>query len=308
MEEEERNAPPAHSQSAPPERQSGEKKQEVAAPSPAANPAAGHRPPPAAAKPARAASGPAEKVRKPEPGKPPVTHGKEAGEKLPPGPERNPVERWLDAYLGATAGDVQPKKFKGSMRVTEAIPQIRLVLECRQPPLLGSRWRALAGLVLGLVGGAVVWNGLEPSIPGAVGLALFATVCGFSVYRLLRPAVARVRMDSMVNRLQWETGHGAREITFVGCDSIRLQERRVAGGFRYRVVVEPRWGRTIPIATTAAAGRTEALLNAVELVRGMVQIMHLPVRVRVSRLAVKAAWEPPPVPQAKAAVATEEGE
>ena len=260
----------------------------------------------AAAKPESAA----DKAHQPaaeKPHSPPLAHKKKADKKPAP-PARNPAEQWVDAYLLATLGELQPKKFVGSMEVTEFIPQIRLALRRKQPPLLGSLGRALVGVLLGLGGGAATWKGLGPGVPRTVGLALFALAFGFSVYRLLRPPMARWQVDTMTNRVQWWMTRGAaREIALAGCQSIDLLERRGLGGFRYRMVVEPRWGSTIAVASTASGARAQALLNALELVRAMVNVLRLPVRVRLSRLA-GTKLELPPLPQAEpvAAVAGED--
>lgn len=224
---------------------------------------------------------------------------KEKADKKPAPPERTPVEQWVDAYLARTMGDRQPKKFVGTMEVTEFISQIRLVLTRKQPPLLGSLLQALAGVLLGLGGGAATWNWLGPGVPRAVGLGVFSLVFAFSLYRLLRPPTARWQVDSLINRVQWWTTRGAaREIALAACQSIYLLEGRALGGFRYRIVIEPRWGSSIAAAATATGARLQALLNALELMSALVNILRLPVRVRLARLA-GSALELPPLPPAK---------
>ncbi len=247
--------------------------------------------------------------RKPETGKretgKPSAHKKEEPKRPPP--ERNPVEQWLDAYLEATMGAASARRFEGTMEVTDYIPQIRVKLERKQPPLLGSPGMALAGVLLGLIGGLSSWYWLPPgSVARAVGLLIFALLVGFTVARLLWPPVMRLQMDALLNRLQWwNIRGGMKEITFLGCRWIDLVEQRLPGGVRYRISVEPRWGPTIPIAATRPGQRQEALLNAVELLRSMVKVTHLPVRVRVSRLA-GGQPELPPLPESKPRAAGEE--
>lgn len=243
----------------------------------------------------------AEKAHQPAAEKPhsPAPGHKEKADKKPAAPERTPVEQWVEAYLARTMGDRQPKKFVGTMEVTEFIPQIRLVMKRTQPPLLGSLPQALAGVLIGLSGGAATWNWLGPGVLRAVGLALFSLVFAFSLYRLLRPPTARWQVDSLINRVQWWTTRGAaREIALAACQSIDLLEGRALGGFRYRIVIEPRWGSSIAVAATATGARPYVLLNALELVSALVNILRLPVRVRLARLA-GSALDLPPLPPAK---------
>ena len=244
---------------------------------------------------------------KAEPAKPPAHAAHKKEEPKPPAAPRSPVEQWLDAYLPATLAGQQPKNFRGTMAVKEFIPQIRLVLERQRPLWLGAAWQAAGAILAGALGAGLAWTRLAPGPLRGGAAAAAALLFLFGLARLVRPPLMGLRLDSMVTRLTLTTARGAAtEMSFAACDYLELDEQRWGPGFRYRVRLEPRWGGTLSIAVTETGARTTALLNAVELVRPLAQILRIPVRVRVSRLALGAPLELPPVPAVKATAAEEE--
>lgn len=219
-----------------------------------------------------------------------------AGKPAVPKHVPSPVEVWIEKYLAQAKPDSSPRNFAGTLQVIEYVPQIRLEARRRRRVFAGS---LVAALVVTLAGAAGLWFH-RPRWPfstlewGTTALALGLTL--FGLYRVVRPPHVRLIVDALINRIQlWDTRGRLKMINFVGCDYLELDERRGLRGFSYGVAVEPKLGATVRLARSRPAGRTEALQNTLDLVRALVSITHLPVRLRLSRLALGAGFALPEI-------------
>lgn len=216
----------------------------------------------------------------------------------------SPLEEWVEKYFAQPQADSTPRKFAGTVEVTEYVPQIRLVAQRRRRARVGKLWTAVG---LTLVGAGTLWvlaerwpfTGLE-----WLGALLAGGASLFGVARIVRPPLDRLVVDALINRIQrWDTRGRMEMINFVGCDYIELGERRGLRGFSYTVSVEPKLGDTVRLARSQPMERTAALLNTLELVRGLYSITRLPVRLRPARLAFGARLSLPEIAAAAPAPA-----
>lgn len=218
-----------------------------------------------------------------------AVHAPAAAKPTRPKRVASPEDEWIAGYLAQAKADSNPRNFVGTIQVTEYVPHIRVAASSSRPAWIGKLWQALAVTLAGAVG---LWLHRQRWPFSALEWLTMAAALGvmlFGLYRAVRPPLARLIADALINRIQLWDSHGRmRMINFVGCDYIELRERRSLRGFAHGIAVEPKLGATVWLARSRAGGRTEALLNTLELVRALVSITHLPVRLRPSRFTLGA--------------------